>query len=117
MLQEIHRLTRYARKYENEFAREILKHSELSIEDNQDRKKKELSAMQVRDKELDRIFNRIYEDNLNGKIDDDRFSRMSSQYTAEQKDLSIRIKTLSSEVDKYSESAMTVDMFVSTVRK
>jgi len=90
ILQEVRRLTRYAKQHEYEFAQAIMGYSDQSSVNQHERKIKELATMQNRDKELDRIFNRMYEDRINGIIDDERFGRMSAQYTAEQKDLAIK---------------------------
>ena len=117
VLQEIRRLTHFARDFENDFANIIMGDSQQNSVARHDKKKKDLATMQARDRELDRLFNRMYEDNISGKIDDERFSRMSSQYTAEQKELQAGIKTLSAELDNTHTSAMTADMFISTVRK
>ena len=57
------------------------------------------------------------EDNVSGKLSDDRFAKMSCRYEAEQKELSEKIKALRSEMDKLSSRTMTTDMFISTVRK
>ena len=73
--------------------------------------------MRQRDRDLDTLFSRIYEDNLSGKIDDDRFARLSRQYSLEQKELSDKIATFSAELDKETHKAMTADHFVATVRK
>ena len=73
--------------------------------------------MQARDEELDGLFERIYEDNLSGKLSDDRFAKMSRRYESEQKELSEKIKTLRAEIDKLSSKAVTSDMFIATVRK
>jgi len=47
-------------------------------------KKKRLAEMQARIKELDGIFQRIYEDNINGKLSDERFMKLSKGYEEEQ---------------------------------
>ena len=73
--------------------------------------------MQARDEELDGLFERIYEDILSGKLSDDRFAKMSRRYEAAQKELSEKIKTLRTEIDKLSSKAVTSDMFITTVRK
>ncbi len=117
MLQEIRRLTRYAKLHEGEFAELVMGHSQQADGAQRERKRKELYALTARDRELDRLFNRMYEDNVSGKIDDDRFARMSALYTAEQKELAERIKTLTAELDKQSTRALTADAFISTVRK
>jgi predicted site-specific integrase-resolvase len=117
IIQEIRRLTRYARQHEAEFAELVMGHSENANAEDWERKRKELAAMHGRDKELDRLFSRIYEDNVAGKIDDERFSRMTRQYTAEQKELAEKIKALAAKLDKQDAKAVTADMFISTVRK
>ena len=80
-------------------------------------KEKELKALLARDEELDDLFERIYEDNVSGKISDERFSRMSRRYEDEQKELTEKIKQLRSEIEKQSNRTMTTDMFISLVRK
>ena len=73
--------------------------------------------MLARDQELDRLFNRMYEDNISGKIDDERFSRMSRSYTEEQNDLAVKVKALRSKLESAEEKACTSDMFIAAVRK
>lgn len=80
-------------------------------------KEKELKALLARDEELDGLFERIYEDNVSGKISDERFSRISRRYEDEQKELTEKIKQLRSEIEKQSSRTMTTDMFISLVRK
>ena len=63
------------------------------------------------------LFERIYEDNVSGKLSDDRFAKMSRRYEEEQKELSEKIKKLRSKIEKQSSRATSTDMFVSIVRK
>ena len=58
-----------------------------------------------------------YEDNVSGKLSDDRFAKMSRRYEDEQKELAEKIKKLRSEIEKQSSRATSTDMFVSIVRK
>ena len=51
------------------------------------RQKKELEQARKRIVELDRIFKRIYEDDINGTISHERFLKLSAEYKAEQKEL------------------------------
>ena len=73
--------------------------------------------MKARDRELDRLFGRMYEDNVAGKIDDERFARMSKQYSVEQKELAGKIATVAAELDRQDAKTMTAEMFISTVHK
>jgi hypothetical protein len=117
ILQEIRRLTKFASKYENEFVKLVMGHSQKTEEFQREQKQKELKKLLARDNELDMLFNRMYEDNASGKIDDNRFAKMSKQYTGEQAELADCIKTLTAELEKTENKAMTTDIFIKTVRK
>ena len=117
MLGEIKRLTKLASHYEDDFVKAVMGSSQQSVALDRKLKEKELAALQARDEELDGLFERIYEDNVSGKLSDDRFSKMSRRYEEEQKEISERIKTLRTEMDKLSSKTVTADMFISTVRK
>ena len=67
-------------------------------------------------KDLSRL-GRNYEDNVSGKLSDDRFAKMSRRYEDEQKELAEKIKKLRSEIEKQSSRSMTTDMFIGLVRK
>ena len=69
-------------------------------ENDRVRKKRELEGLLARDKELDMLFERLYEDNVSGKIDDARFAKMSKRYEQEQGENAGRIKTLRLELKK-----------------
>ena len=117
VLGEIKRLTKFASHYEEDFVKAVMGSSQQSVALDRKLKEKELAALQARDEELDGLFERIYEDNVSGKLSDDRFSKMSRRYEDEQKEISERIKILRAEMDKLSSKAVTADMFISTVRK
>ena len=117
VLGEIRRLTKYAGLYEDDFLKEVIGHSRQAEETERRLKEKELKSLLARDDELDGLFERIYEDNVSGKLSDDRFAKMSRRYEEEQKELSEKIKKLRSEIEKQNSRATSTDMFVSIVRK
>ena len=117
VLGEIKRLTKFASHYEEDFVKTVMGSFGQSVALDRKLKEKELAALQARDEELDGLFERIYEDNVSGKLSDDRFAKMSRRYEEEQKEVSEKIKTLRAEMDKLSSKAVTADMFISTVRK
>ena len=117
VLGEIRRLTKFASQYEDLFTQAVIGHSQQSVELDRKLKQKELAVMQARDEELDGLFERIYEDNVSGKLSDDRFAKMSRRYEEEQKELSEKLKALRAELEKQSHKAMSTDMFITTVRK
>ncbi len=114
---EIKRLTKFAIHYEDQFLEAVMGSSQKSAEAEHKRKQKELAAAQARDNELDILFERIYEDNLAGKLSDERFAKMSQRYEAEQAELAEKMKLLHHEIDKLSSNSVSTDLFLSTVRK
>lgn len=117
VLREIRRLTKFASLYEDEFVKAVIGHSQKAEQTDRKLKEKELKTLLARDEELDGLFERIYEDNVSGKLSDDRFAKMSRRYEDEQKELSEKIKKLRSEIEKQSSRSMTTDMFIGLVRK
>ena len=117
VLGEIRRLTKFASQFEDEFVKAVIGHSQQAEATDRKLKENALKALQARDEELDGLFERIYEDNVSGKLSDDRFARMSRRYEEEQKELAEKIKALRAEIDKQSSQFMTTDMFISLVRK
>ena len=117
VLGEIRRLTKFASLYEDEFVKAVIGHSQQAEQTDRKLKEKELKTLLARDEELDGLFERIYEDNVSGKLSDDRFAKMSRRYEDEQKELSEKIKKLRSEIEKQSSRSMTTDMFIGLVRK
>ena len=117
VLGEIRRLTKLVTQYESQFAEIVMGHSIKAAEQERQLKQKELNSLLARDKELDNLFERIYEDNVAGKISDDRFAKMSIKYESEQKEVSARIKALQTELDSEKSKAVTSDMFMASVRK
>jgi hypothetical protein len=79
--------------------------------------KRELEQSQARIKKLDEIIQRFYEDNIEGKISYERFTKMAANYEAEQHTLENRVAELKSTMTSEKESALGVDHFLALVRK
>lgn len=116
VLYEVHRLACFANEYENDFIKAMVGRSAKVAENERVRKKRELDGLLARDRELDTLFERLYEDNVSGKIDDARFAKMAKRYEQEQGENAGRIKALRLEVKKLEEKRMDVDDFLKTVR-
>ena len=66
---EVKRLACFASEYENDFIKVMIGHSAKMAENATLRKQRELDALTAHDRELDMLFERLYEDNVSGKID------------------------------------------------
>jgi hypothetical protein len=117
VLQEIRRLTKFACQYEDEFAEAVMGQTKKAVDNDRQKKQKTLNSLLIRDKELDALFNRMYEDNVSGKVDDARFYRMSKTYSEEQTRIAETVSTLQIELNKKNDAQVTNDMFVGIVRK
>ena len=67
--------------------------------------------------ELDRLFKRIYEDMVNGKLSESRFQMLSEDYEQEQADLRIKIEMLEEEIQNQEDQADNVDKFIRQAKK
>ena len=68
--------------------------------------------------ELDcRIDHRIYEDNVAGRITDERFSMMSKTYEDEQTQLKVEIQSLQQEIEEQERQIENLEQFIQRVHK
>ena len=117
VLYEVKRLACFASEYENDFIKAMIGRSAKVAESTALRKQRELDALTARDRELDMLFERLYEDNVAGKIDDARFAKMSKRYEQEQGENAKKIKALRLELKKDESKRMDIDDFLETVRR
>ena len=117
VLYEVKRLACFASEYENDFIKAMIGRSAKVAENAALRKQRELDALTARDRELDMLFERLYEDNVAGKIDDARFAKMSKRYEQEQGENAKKIKALRLELKKDESKRMDIDDFLETVRR
>lgn len=117
VLYEINRLAAFANEYEGDFIKAMMGRSAKVAENDRARKQRELDGLLARDKELDVLFERLYEDNVAGKIDDARFSKMSKRYEQEQGENTKKIKALRLELKKSEGKRMDIDHFLEAVRR
>ena len=117
VLYEVKRLACFASEYENDFIKAMIGRSAKVAENTALRKQRELDALTARDRELDMLFERLYEDNVAGKIDDARFAKMSKRYEQEQGENAKKIKALRLVLKKDESKRMDIDDFLETVRR
>lgn len=78
---------------------------------------KRLAQAEKRIGELARLFIRIYEDNVAGQLDDERFAMMSKNYTEEQKALKAEVKGLQQQIHEEEQQAENIEQFVQRVKR
>jgi DNA invertase Pin-like site-specific DNA recombinase len=117
LLDGIRRVTAFARECEEDFVEMVTKKTRSELDKSMRDSRRELEQAQARIAKLDEIIQRLYEDNIEGKISDERFTKMTANYEAEQQTLEKRVTELKSIMTEEKESALNVDHFLSLVRK
>ena len=107
----------YVSRYEDHFRAVMEQKLRLSSEAAIRGHKKRLAQAEKRLGELDRLFIRIYEDNVAGRITDEKFSMMSKTYEDEQTQLKVEIQTLQQEIEVQERQIENLEQFIQRVRK
>ena len=117
LLDGIRRVTAFARDHEDEFVEMVTKKTRIALDRSMRDAKRELEQSQARINKLDDIIQRLYEDNIEGKISDERFAKMTANYEAEQHTLESRVAELKTAINSEKESALGVEHFLALVQK
>ena len=116
LLEKIRLIHAFVGKHEALFVRLATEQSRAEMAQSLRDAKRELEQASARMQKLDAIIQRLYEDNLDGKISDDRFAKMSASYEREQAELNTRIAALDAEIEKAKTKSDGVDSFLKIVR-
>ena len=110
-------MTAFAREHEDEFVDMVTKKKRTEVDRSLRDGKREMEQAQARIRKLDEIIQHLYEDNLEGKISDERFVKLSENYENEQKTLEARVTELRRLIASEQEANINVDRFLALVRK
>ena len=117
LLDDIRRITSFAKDHEAEFLEMVTNKTRAALDRSLRDNKRELEQATQRIRKLDEIIQRLYEDNLEGKISDERFAKMTASYEAEQNTLELRVVELRTSISAEKETALNADHFLTLVRK
>jgi Site-specific recombinases, DNA invertase Pin homologs len=73
---------------------------------------KQIAQAERRISELSKLFKRMYEDNVNGKLSDARFEELTADYEAEQSDLESKLEQWQAELDEQEQHTEGVERFI-----
>ena len=117
VLENLKEVIQYVSNYEDEFVQMIMDSDMRQRNRELAQKKKRLAEIQKRIGELDTIFQRIYEDNIIGKLSDERFMKMSKGYEDEQHTLQTEANEIQSELQQEEKKSVDVKRFLAIVKK
>ncbi len=117
VLGELNKIVSFVKENEDEFVRAAMDNSVQKKSSELAKCKKKLKEAEKRIAELDRLFTRLYEDNVSGKISDERFSVMSAGYEDEQKKLRVSVGELTAFIETAEQKSADVTAFIQVVQK
>jgi len=117
VLEELRDLLRYIPKHEKQFVRVEMDRSAQEYKRETAAKKRAAEKHRRRIVELDTLIERLYVDNVSGKITDERYEKMSAKFETEQAGLMGTVATLETEIAEEESQAVNVDRFLSVVRR
>ncbi|MDE7290264.1 MAG: DUF4368 domain-containing protein, partial [Oscillospiraceae bacterium] len=117
VISELNKLLEYVKSNEDEFVKAAIENSVQSQENELKKARKLIKQYEKRVTELDKLFTRLYEDNVLGKISDERFEMMSKSYESEQAELKVKISELSTAIEVKEQKSADTSQFLEIVRK
>ena len=117
VLENIKQVLSYIRSYEDLFIKQKLETSLGEQKKIDSINKKLLSQYEKRIKDIDNLIQHIYEDNISGKITDERFTILSLNYEKEQKELKSKVKELANKLDTTKQQELDLASFVSKIKQ
>ncbi|MBS7204723.1 recombinase family protein [Ruminococcus bicirculans (ex Wegman et al. 2014)] len=117
VLGELNKMISFVKEKEDEFVQAAMDNSVQKQSSELAKSRKKLKESEKRIAELDRLFTRLYEDNVSGKISDERFSMMSAGYEDEQKKLKASVTELTAYIETAEQKSADVTAFIKAVQK
>ena len=107
----------FAREDTEAFVQQAMSHHMRAQMKEQEQDRRTLEQQERRITEIDGIIKRLYEDNISGKLTDERFSKMFTDYEREQADLRDSVEDLRRSVEACERQSVNMDSFLKLVQK
>jgi len=117
ILDALRKVNGFVKTNEAEFVRLVTESSSVQQVEIEKSHRKRLVESEKRVAELDRLIRQIYEDNVNGKLTDKRFEKLSGEYEREQEELEQAIVDMQVELDSFDEKNSRADRFLELTRR
>ncbi len=83
----------------------------------QQKLKLSIESSRKRIADLDKLFSRIYEDNVIGKLSDERYARMAEEYESEQKELLEKVKEEEKQLSEIEQKSVDMRLLLQGLRE
>ena len=117
VLKQLQQFLTYLQQFERTFVKLQIDSSIANKEYELYLKEQKLEQLKRRTAEIERLFRKIYEDNVNGKITDEQFYRLSEGYEAELTDAKAEITKLTEEVKDTDTAVNNVEKLIAVTKR
>ena len=117
VLESIRNLAEFIRYNEKVFLYMIAKQNDAMRKAEYEKLKKKVADGEIRTKELDRLIEKVYEDNALGRIDDDRYRKLMSKYEREQKELAVTVSECQETLKSAEQKSIDLRLLLRTFRE
>ena len=117
LLDDIRRVTHFARQNELRFAEHIRKKQGKEAQQEITVLQKKIDTMQKRQAELTKLFKRLYEDSVLGRIPDEQYRILSQEYTAEQKEIQEQLPAMETRLQELKDSSSNIARFIENAKR
>ena len=117
VLENLKQTVAFAKEHEQEFVQRLMKRSMAEQQQQTLTIKRELAAKEQRAKEVDNIIKRLYEDNILGKLSDERFKILSNDYELEQRTLREEVQKMHTKLAEVDNATINIGSFLKVAKK
>ncbi len=114
--EDLQKVCEYVFLHEKEFTDEYLSGSKRETVKFQAKTKAELKRLSERQEEIGRVIRKLYEDNVNGRITDERFDFLAKSYEDEGNDLKTKIQELKNALASSVQDEEKLSKFLKVVK-
>lgn len=116
VLESMRRVFLNIQAFEKEFVRKQVESYGSDKKKELTAKRREFEKAKKRIAEIDKLIQRIYEDNVIGKLSDERFATLSNTYETEQKELKEKLPEMESYLEAETDKTVNLQKFVQKVK-
>ena len=116
VLESMRRVFLNIQAFEKEFVRKQVESYDSDKKKELTAKRREFEKAKKRIAEIDKLIQRIYEDNVIGKLSDERFATLSNTYETEQKELKEKLPEMESYLEAETDKTVNLQKFVQKVK-
>ncbi|TRW23154.1 DUF4368 domain-containing protein [Criibacterium bergeronii] len=116
ILEALRNISKYIETNEEEFKNIVISARLEEREKNQKESIKKLNIKKKRLEAIDKLFVKLYEDNISGRINDETFNKIAMQYTDEQSNLKVEVEELQEGTEKLQSVNDNTQQFIKTIK-